>query len=51
MARSGALLIVIWIICLAYMVIAKKNKQQIKETFFVGSFFAAIWIVIYLLLL
>ncbi|MDR6300243.1 hypothetical protein [Mesonia maritima] len=51
MARAGAILIIIWIICLAFMVITKKDKQQIKETFFVGSFFTTIWIVIYLLVL
>ena len=51
MARSGIILIILWIVILAYMLITKKDKKQIKETFFVGSFFTVIWAVIYLLLL
>jgi hypothetical protein len=43
-------LIIIWIIYLAYMLITKKNKEKIIESFSIGAFFLAIWILIYLLI-
>lgn len=47
---AGGPLIIIWIIYLAYMIITKKDKEKIKELFFLGLFFLAIWTMFYLLI-
>lgn len=43
-------LLVIWIVYLVYMLITKKDKEKIKESFFLGIFFIAIWTMFYLLI-
>ena len=43
-------LLVIWIVYLVYMIITKKDKEKIKESFFLGIFFIAIWTMFYLLI-
>ena len=42
-------LLIIWIIHLFYMIITKKDKRKIIESFSIGAFFLAIWAFIYLL--
>ncbi len=43
-------LIILWIIYLAYMIISKKDKEKIKELFFLGLFFIVIWVGTYFLI-
>ena len=43
-------LIILWIIYLAYMIITKKDKKKIKELFFLGLFFIVIWVGLYFLI-
>ncbi len=43
-------LLVIWIIYLVYMIITKKDKEKIRESFLMGLFFIAIWTMFYLLI-
>jgi len=43
-------LLVIWIIYLVYMIITKKDKEKIRESFLIGLFFLAIWTMFYLLI-
>ncbi len=47
---AGGPFLVIWIIYLAYMIVTKKDKEKIKELFFLGLFFVAIWAMFYLLI-
>lgn len=43
-------LTILWVIYLAYMIITKKDKEKIKQLFFLGLFFIAIWVGTYLLI-
>jgi hypothetical protein len=51
MVAASIVFIALWFFYLAYMLIAKKDKEKIKDIFSMGIFFTAIWALIYLIIL